>query len=91
MRAAQVIEIERTCGACPSQWEGRLDDDRHIYVHYRGGTFTIGTGRTIDDAVDMSIDRPVVRTIDADGGGWMTDEEMQKAVTDAGFVWAVPA
>ena len=91
MRRAQVVEVERTCGSCPSQWEARLDDGRHLYIRYRRGQFVIGVGRTIDDAVDASIDAPFVHAVDADGGGSMTDDEMRTRVTDAGFEWAVPA
>lgn len=91
MRRAQVVELERTCGSCPSQWEGRLDDDRCVFVHYRQGTLTIGIGRTMDDAVDASIDRPFVKSHDADGGGWMSDEQARDALVNAGFNWAVPA
>ena len=37
----KVTDIEMTCGACPSQWEGHTDDDRQIYVRYRWGNLTI--------------------------------------------------
>ena len=91
MRAAKVVELDRTCGSCPSQWEGRLDDGRHVFVHYRGGRLTVGVGRTADDAVDASIDNPLVRSDDADGGGWMSDDDARTTLVNAGFEWAVPA
>ena len=48
-----VTEIRNTCGACPSQWEGRTEDGRYVYVRYRWGHLTIGVGDTdIWDAVD---------------------------------------
>lgn len=49
--ALKVTEIAMTCSACPSQWEGRLEDGRHIYVRYRHGHLTLGAGPTFDDAV----------------------------------------
>ena len=33
--------IERTCTACPSQWEGKLSDGRILYGRYRGGHFRV--------------------------------------------------
>lgn len=39
-----VIEIEQTCFACPSQWEGYTDDDRSIYVRYRWGFLSVRIG-----------------------------------------------
>ncbi len=46
-----IIEIKRTCIACPSQWEGKLDNGNTIYIRYRWGAFTIGEGKTMDEAV----------------------------------------
>lgn len=37
----KVISVERTCRACPSQWEGVTDDRRLIYVRYRYGVLRI--------------------------------------------------
>ncbi len=36
-----VKEIEQTCEACPSQWEGTTDDDRCIYFRYRWGFLSV--------------------------------------------------
>lgn len=46
-----LTELEKTCQACPSQWEGRLDDGRHVYVRYRWGTLQVGVGDTPDAAI----------------------------------------
>ena len=40
----RVKEIERTCIACPSQWEGKTDDDRPIYIRYRWGYLSVCLG-----------------------------------------------
>lgn len=47
-----VVSLHQTCPACPSQWEGRLDDDRWLYARYRGGYLRVGLGATLDDAID---------------------------------------
>jgi hypothetical protein len=46
-----VVELEQTCGACPSQWEGRTDDGRYVYIRYRWGFLRLGVGYTFWAAV----------------------------------------
>lgn len=48
---AKVIALKRTCLACPSQWEGTLEDGRAVYARYRHGELSIGVGDDIDEAV----------------------------------------
>ncbi len=48
----RVVSLQRTCQACPSQWEGRTDDGRWVYVRYRWGHLQVGIGPTLEDAVD---------------------------------------
>lgn len=50
-----VFEIEQTCRACPSQWEGQLLDGRYFYVRYRSGRLRIGFGDSPWAAVDAAI------------------------------------
>lgn len=47
----RVVALKKTCTACPSQWEGALEDGRVIYVRYRWGELSVGTGNDIDEAV----------------------------------------
>lgn len=35
------MKIRMTCIACPTQWEGALDDGRFVYFRYRSGLLTI--------------------------------------------------
>lgn len=49
-----VATLEHTCEACPSQWEGTLDDGTHFYVRYRGARLRIGFGPSVDAAVDRA-------------------------------------
>lgn len=48
----RIIELNQTCTACPSQWEGKTEDGRYVYIRYRGSCLTAGIGATLDDAVD---------------------------------------
>lgn len=49
--SVRIVQLDQTCMACPSQWEGRLDDGRAVYIRYRGGWGRIAVGATVDDAV----------------------------------------
>jgi hypothetical protein len=47
----KVVALTKTCIACPSQWEGTLDDGRTIYVRYRHGRLSVGAGGGVEEAV----------------------------------------
>ena len=51
----QIRRIERTCSACPSQWEGEMVDGRSVYIRYRWGRLTVGIGNNIDEAIDSVV------------------------------------
>jgi hypothetical protein len=38
--------------ACPTQWEGQLEDGRFIYIRYRWGNLGFGIGKDINEAID---------------------------------------
>ena len=48
----RVSKLTQTCKASPSQWEGLTDDGQFIYVRYRWGCLSIGSGKTMDEAVE---------------------------------------
>ena len=44
----EVKEIDQTCIACPSQWEGTTVDGEELYIRYRWGMLRIDLdGETI--------------------------------------------
>lgn len=66
-------ELEQTCWACPSQWEGKTDEGKYVYVRYRWGILSVGFGKDEWAAVDDS------KSIGQYGDwldGVMTTEEM---------------
>lgn len=73
MRRARIVKLDRTCGIAPSQWEGLLDDGRHVFIHYRRRHGSIGIGRDIGEAVDATID----------GKGWHWEAASE---ADPGFL-----
>jgi len=48
---ARFQVLIKTCEACPSQWEGQLDDDLYLYIRYRWGVLSVGIGETLDEAI----------------------------------------
>ena len=47
----KVVDLERTTWACPTQWEGTLEDGRVLYARCRHGQLSVGIGDGIDAAV----------------------------------------
>jgi hypothetical protein len=47
----RVRKLTQACERSPSQWEGTTDDGLFIYVRYRSGRLSIGTGVTESEAI----------------------------------------
>lgn len=47
----KVVDLERKTWACPTQWEGTLEDGRVLYARCRHGQLSVGLGDGIDAAV----------------------------------------
>jgi hypothetical protein len=47
----KVMALKKTSLACPSQWEGVLEDGRFVYARYRHGELSVGVGDDIEEAV----------------------------------------
>jgi len=76
-----VVELKRTCFACPSQWEGKTDDDRPVYVRFRWGCLAVEVGKPgqgIDDAI-LTGDRIFCEEIGDAFDGFMTFESLKEA------------
>jgi hypothetical protein len=55
------ISLVMTCSACPSQWEGKLDDERMFYARFRHGWFYISVSEgPTDDPFDAITDNYVL-------------------------------
>jgi hypothetical protein len=75
-----IIAIEKTCIACPAQWEGKVESGETFYVRYRHGFLTIGFGGDLDAAVEVASgpDGYEFENPEADGlDGWMEWEEAE--------------
>lgn len=82
-----VIELAKTCDACPSQWEGRLADGRGIYIRFRWGTLSA----EIFDGVEYVGGTNLVEIFNdrlseyGHYSGSMDDEEMKTRLQDVLF------
>lgn len=52
----KVAYLEQTCTACPSQWEGKMEDGRYVYIRYRWGalSWTVGEETQYRDTMDAN-------------------------------------
>jgi hypothetical protein len=75
----KVVALKKTCLACPSQWEGTLEDGRAVYARYRGGALSVGVGGHIDEAVSNGMsDHALFADYVGDGlDGFMDFEELK--------------
>lgn len=71
--------LKKTCVACPSQWEGALDDGRAVYARFRHGHLSVGMGETVERAVDNAMsDQALYEGEIGDGlDGFMDFEELK--------------
>lgn len=80
----KVISIENTCTACPSQWEGTLDDGRMIYIRYRHSHLTVSVSpfptTNISDAVRGNL--IFESHTDEDDGGFLSYKHIYAILCD---------
>lgn len=71
--------LKKTSIACPSQWEGTLEEGRAVYARYRHGRLSVGVGDDIDEAVRNGMpDRALYADYVGDGlDGFMSLEELE--------------
>ncbi len=77
----EVKTIKQTCLACPSQWEGELQDSQPIYIRYRWGTLTVSVGK-VGDLFDNLLSWKVVYKdqIGEQFDGVISWEEVEKII-----------
>lgn len=75
----KVVALKKTSLACPSQWEGVLEDGRVIYARYRWGELSVGVGDGIDEAVRNGMSDDALYADPVSGGldGYMDFGELK--------------
>jgi len=86
----RVINISQTCRARPSQWEGKTEDGRKVYIHYRWGHLSVSLGEIGDKDELAGVNGKIVfsKQLDKDGwDGFLTFDEL-KDITKNKIEWA---
>lgn len=78
----KIVKIEKVCQACPSAWEGKLEDGRNFYCRYRWGSFSIRISEEVNGEENLEIFR---ESIGDEYDGVMNDSEMYELLEKAGF------
>jgi hypothetical protein len=78
MPATRVSKLIQTCNGSPSQWEGLTDDGQFIYVRYRWGCLSIGSGKTMDEAVE-NVNNLFEKSLGHKGDGSLEYAELREA------------
>lgn len=76
-----VKTLERTCEACPSQWQGHLEDGRMFYIRYRWGNFNAYLSKEPTEKVVDAIQGEILVSIDNYGDnfdGYIEEQDMIK-------------
>lgn len=78
-RRLKVVALKQTSIACPSQWEGVLEDGRVIYARYRWGELSVGLGDGVAEAVRNGMSDDALYADPVSGGldGYMDLEELK--------------
>jgi hypothetical protein len=86
----KVDKITQTCWACPSQWEGNLDDGRMFYARYRWGGLSITLSRNPTESIsvlfndgDMIYDESLGDGLD----GFLEQEKLVEIMEKIGFTF----
>ena len=56
MKKAKLIQ---TCSACPSQWEGYIDEKEPVYIRFRYGYLSIRMGEVGQDTMDAVVGKEI--------------------------------
>lgn len=81
-----IVEMTCTCGACPVQYQGRLENGKNFYFRSRWSEWSFALGDTFDDAVTQSMliePTEFQRTGETDGefsASWMETDEAERII-----------
>jgi len=88
MKGGEILhfKLKRTCWACPSQWEGKTENDEWVYIRYRWGTFRVYVGK-VEKFLDVIDDKYLIIEEKRGGqyDGFMTNSELAKILEKHGI------
>ncbi len=68
----EILELTKTCEACPAQWEGMVAGGQHLYIRYRWGVLRC----------DIGEETVYQQRVGGEYDGYMEDDEMQRHLAD---------
>jgi len=85
----KVKNIIQTCGACPSQWEGTLEDGRMFYARYRWGGLSVRISeKSTNDSMEAVRGKEVLYENIGDGYDGVLDQSvLVENMTKVGFIF----
>jgi hypothetical protein len=86
----KVTELQQTCEASPSQWEGRTADDQPVYVRYRWGKLAVHIAEPGDDLWQAVLGNAMFEWDSGDGLDGYIPLERVRALTSGVIEWPVP-
>jgi hypothetical protein len=75
--AIEIVRLEQTCTACPSQWEGATAHGQAVYVRYRWGYLSVRIdgnevyGAQVGDGYDGTMTTEELADILEENGVWL--------------------
>ena len=75
----QILTLIQTCSESPSQWEGKLEDGRQIYIRYRWGELTIDL---IQDSKETNL---LTEQLGSEYDGSLPEKKLRKILSKHGF------
>jgi hypothetical protein len=75
--AIRISTVNQTCETNPSQWECLTDDGMYVYVRYRWGCLSIGSGKTMDEAV-ANLNNLFEKALGEAPDGWLEYDKLRE-------------
>lgn len=86
-----VDNIIQTCSACPSQWEGSLEDGRMFYARYRWGCLSIEVSKEptndVLEAIGEDGDTVYYEVLGDNYDGFLHQDELVDIMISKGFIF----
>ena len=56
-----IIQLKKTCDACPAQWEGRTSKNKPVYIRYRWDNLSISIGKPNEACVAVNTFKEILQ------------------------------
>lgn len=80
-----LVNLIKTCNACPEQYEGQLEDGRMVYIRYRHGYGSIRISDAPTSDIYHAVTGKELYGWTGAGDGWIEGNELEEALAAAGI------